>query len=76
MTTTKTETKGRVSGFENKAPTQEDLQAAYELHTLTQIISGEITMIHGGLPPMAPCLSPPAAMTPPAWPTSPVYPPW
>jgi hypothetical protein len=76
MTTTKTETKGRVMEVEGKALTQEELQAAHELHTLIQLITGEITMIHGGLPLAATCMSPLAAMAPPTWPTGPVYPPW
>lgn len=76
MTTTKTETKNRVTGVEEKALTQEELRAAHELHTLIQLISGEITMIHGGLPLAATCMSPLAAMAPPTWPASPVYAPW
>lgn len=76
MTTTKTETKSRVTAIEEKASTQEELQAAHELHTLIQLISGEITMIHGGLPLAATCMSPLAAMAPPTWPAGPVYPPW
>ena len=73
MTTTKTETKGRVSGTDEAALERKALETAYEIHTLAQLIGGEITMFRGGFQPETAWTPPLATMSPPTWPGPPAY---
>jgi len=53
MTTTKTEQKSQPKEASN-APTQEDLRVAYEIHTLAQMMYGEMTMANPWVTPPSP----------------------
>jgi hypothetical protein len=56
MTTAKTENKGHVSESE-EAPRQADLRVAYEIHTLAQMMYGEMARAHPWVTPPSPLVS-------------------
>lgn len=58
MTTTKTPTGGSMSKAktrpEHEPTTQQDLQTAYEIHTLVQMVYGEMSMSSPWVAPVSP----------------------
>jgi len=78
MSTVKTESKTTTTATAREAPKQADLQTAYEIHTLVQLVHGQIAVNQPwATPPVAPRAGfppttawPPsmAAGVPPTWP--------
>jgi len=75
MTTTKTQTSSSTAKAKHE-PTQQDLQTAYEIHTLVQMVYGGMAMSSPWVPPVSPLatyqpqavgMPPVAAGAPPAW---------
>ena len=67
MTTVKPETKASTTAGKEEATKQEDLQTACEIHTISQLVYGQIAASHPWIAPVSPLASfqPPTAWMPP-----------